>query len=189
MSALDAASARAPRHTVGVVVVARPLPPGHLLVRRDVTLARFPSSLVPVDALRHANEAIGRRLAGPLSPRQVLTPGLLVGSGLTAGLPPGLVALAVDVDGGSAGLVRRGQYVDLLARPSPDLGAVPGAAAETRRSSGLATHVLVLATLPDRTDSTAARTVRLVLALTRPVAVTVAAREGLEAFTAVVYGP
>lgn len=119
-----------------VVVAADDLSPGTVLSRHDLTVALLPRNAAPSGSSPEAGRLVGRTLAAGVRAREPLTDVRLVGAGLTALLPAGLVAAPVRLaDLAVAVLVSPGDRVDVLATPS---GA--------DRADVVAGHALVLAT-------------------------------------------
>ena len=99
-----------------VVVAARDLPAGHVLRPADLLVQHRPAGFAPGRAVHDAGQVSGRRLAGPLSGGEVLTPGRLVGPGLLDGRGDGARAVHVPVaDPGALAMVGAGDTVDLVA--------------------------------------------------------------------------
>ena len=99
-----------------VVVATRDLPAGHRIAPGDVAVTRWPGGVGgTAGAMASADEVVGRTLAGPLARSTVVSDAQLLGPGLLTGLPPGLRAVPVQLaQPGAAGLVRRGDRVDLI---------------------------------------------------------------------------
>jgi Flp pilus assembly protein CpaB len=128
------ATARLPA-AVPVAVAAADLPAGTALSDEDVGVARLPPDVVPRGVVPEGRPLVGRVLAGAVRAGEPLTDARLVGPGLTALLPPDLVAAPVRLaDLAVAALVRTGDRVDVLA-------ALPEAA----RAEVVAGGALVLA--------------------------------------------
>lgn len=158
--------ATAPR--APVVVVARDLVAGTVLRPGDLQLAHWASPDVPPKALTAVTAAVGNSIAAGMDRGEPVTTARLRGPGVTAGLPPGYVAVTVTISGPSAlTLIRAGDTVDLLATVAPEAGG-PG------RARVVASAVRVLAALPARDDGSGAQTAALVVAVTRPAALAVA---------------
>jgi Flp pilus assembly protein CpaB len=122
--------------TVPVVVAADDLSPGTVLTGADLAVVELPRGSAPAGSSPDTGRLVGRTLAAGVRVREPLTDVRLVGAGLTALLPPGLVAAPVRVaDLAVAVLVSTGDHVDVLATPS---GA--------DRADLVAGHALVLAT-------------------------------------------
>jgi len=167
-----------PPPTVEVLAAARDIDAGAALVAGDVVALTLPSDAVPSGALDPAADVIGRAVAGPIRAGEPITDVRLVGPALVAGLGEGLVATPVRVaDAGTAGLVRPGDRVDVLATPvgqdttgQPSrivaaevvVIAVPGADGAGFVEGAL----LVLATTPEEAAGLAAATVTDRLSLT-----------------------
>lgn len=167
-----------PPPTVEVLAAARDIDAGAALVAGDIVALTLPSDAVPSGALDPAADVIGRAVAGPIRAGEPITDVRLVGPALVAGLGEGLVATPVRVaDAGTAGLVRPGDRVDVLATPvgqdttgQPSrivaaevvVIAVPGADGAGFVEGAL----LVLATTPEEAAGLAAATVTDRLSLT-----------------------
>jgi Flp pilus assembly protein CpaB len=167
-----------PLPTVDVLAAAVDIDAGATLAASDVTTLAFPASAVPAGALAPGTSVAGRAVAGPIRAGEVITDVRLVGPALVAGLGDGLVAAPVRVaDAGTAGLVRPGDRVDVLATPaSQDLigqptrtvaadvvvVAVPG----EEGAGYLDGALLVLATTPAQAAALAGATVTDRLSLT-----------------------
>lgn len=119
-----------------MVVAAADLSPGTVLTGRDLTVIHLPRDSVPPGSSPQPGRLVGRTLAAGVRAREPLTDVRLVGAGLTALLPPGLVAAPVRLaDLAVAVLVSPGDRIDVLATPS---GA--------DRAEVVAGHALVLGT-------------------------------------------
>lgn len=109
------ATARPPT-SVPVAVAASDLLAGTVLSARDVAVVRLPPDAVPRGVVPDVQPLVGRVVAGAVRAREPLTDARLVGPGLTALLPPHLVAAPVRLaDVAVAALVRSGDRVDVLA--------------------------------------------------------------------------
>lgn len=108
-----------PPATVDVLAAARDIDAGTSLVAGDVVTLTLPRDAAPSGALDPATEVTGRAVAGPIRAGEAITDVRLIGPALVAGLGDGLVATPVRVaDAGTAGLVRPGDRVDVLATPA-----------------------------------------------------------------------
>jgi pilus assembly protein CpaB len=116
-----------PPPSVDVMIAARDLLAGAALAPGDLVVAAVPRAVVPAGALSPGAAVDGRAVAGPIRSGEVITDVRLVGPALVAGLGDGLVATPVRVaDAGTAGLVRPGDRVDVLATPAgPDTAGDP----------------------------------------------------------------
>ena len=182
------ASSHSVARTVPVVVAAADLPAGHLLVRHDLTVARWPATLGVAAVRGDPAGLIGRRLAGPVGAGEAITGPRLIGRDLAAGLPRRLVAAAITLgDEHAVELVRPGDRVDLLETEQPLDPLVAGPTRSTGSSdvADLATGVSVLAVLPASTSSDA----ELVVAVDRLTAVRITRDSSTHVFTAVVVPP
>lgn len=113
-----AQAAEAP--TVGVVVAARNMEPGHELTQQDIRVIDWPASALPEGFAAAADEVVGR---GVISPLRVNEPILFSkiatpegGAGLQATIDAGRRGMAVRVNDviGVSGWIRRGHRVDVL---------------------------------------------------------------------------
>lgn len=118
--------------TVAVLAAARELPGGLPLSESDVRSIAVPPEVVPNGALRPGDDVVGRLLAAPARRGELLTDARLLGPGLLAGYPEGLVAAPVRIaDSGAVSLLRAGDRIDVLAAdPSPYSTAADPAYAE-----------------------------------------------------------
>jgi Flp pilus assembly protein CpaB len=155
VSARTSSTTRAPSAAgAAVVVAARDLPTGRVLTSRDVVLAKWPTTLVPISAARRLETVLGRRLAGALARREPVTRTRLLGRDLTTGLPPGLVAVPVPLgDVHAADLLHPGDHVDLLATPRGDAGGALGSGSTAGPVTVAGSHLLVLAVLRGGAES------------------------------------
>ena len=159
----SAHSAEAP-----VVVAARDLAAGTVLRADDLTLAHWDAADVPPKALSTLRSAVGNSLAAGMDLGEPITVARLRGPGVTAGLPPGFVAVTVTISSPSAlTLIRAGDTVDLLATTAPDTGAAGHARV-------VASAVRVLDVVSSSADATAGQAAALVVAVTRAEALAVA---------------
>jgi Flp pilus assembly protein CpaB len=166
------ATARPPT-TVPVAVAARDLPAGAVLLAGDVTVVRSPPDVVPDGVVPDAPPLVGRVLAGAVRAGEPLTDARLVGPGLTALLPAGLVAAPVRLaDLAVAALVRTGDRVDVLA-------ALP----DGERAERVAAGVLVLAAPRPPTEDPDPAAGLLVLAVDPATAARLAAASAMATLT------
>lgn len=101
--------------TATALVAARDLPAGRVLTPGDLTSTRLPPGALPHGAVPPSAPPLGRALAAPLRRGEPLTDVRLVGPGLTAGQPPGTVAVPIRLaDAGQAALLAAGDVLDLL---------------------------------------------------------------------------
>ena len=113
------AAAPTPPATEPVLVAARDLPAGHRLDRDDLKVASWAPGSGPAGRLSRPDAAIGQISAGPLPRGSSITDAELLGPGLLTGQPLDLVAVPVQVVGGGlAGLVGRGDRIDVIAATS-----------------------------------------------------------------------
>jgi hypothetical protein len=103
--------------TTPVLVAARDLPAGRVLVAADIRTGRWPEGVLPEGRL---GRAAGRTLAAPVRSGEALTDVRVTGRGLLRGQPSGTVAVAVRLaDPAGAGLAQPGDRVDVLASRQP----------------------------------------------------------------------
>lgn len=175
LAARSSQPSRASAHppSAPVVVAAHDLGAGRTLTPGDLATAAWPRKLVPAGAAATPAGLVGRRSAGPIGRGEAITAARLVGAGLTAGLPPGIVAAAVRTDAGVAGLIHPGDRVDVLAGPVDDGGVAP---AKTNASALLvAQAVAVLAVLPPSSAATGTGEARVLIATDRGTALRIVA--------------
>jgi Flp pilus assembly protein CpaB len=101
-----------------VVVAARDLSPGHVLVAEDLRAVQRESRTVPSGALTAGPDATGRSLAAPVRSGETLTDVRLLGPALAAAATGVRGATSVPVrltDGDIADLLHPGDAVDVLA--------------------------------------------------------------------------
>jgi pilus assembly protein CpaB len=116
-----------------VLVAARDLPAGHLLVAADLAAGTWYPGAVPAGVVARP---AGRVLSSAVRQGEPLTDTRLLGDGLLTGLPEDTVAIAVRLaDPASALAVRAGERADVLAGPADDPLAA-GPAATTRSLQG-----------------------------------------------------
>jgi len=104
--------APAPAPTVPLLVAARDLPAGAVLTARDVRTAQWPRGSAPAGVVVGT---VGRRLAGAVRRGEPLTDVRLRGPGVLAGQDPSTRAVVVRLATSTAGLVRPGDRVDVVA--------------------------------------------------------------------------
>jgi pilus assembly protein CpaB len=156
VSGLVAVAPRQP-HLATLVVAAHDLGAGRILGSSDLAYAQVPAAARPDGALADSAVLVGRSVASavrrgePITDLRLVGPGLLVGS-------RGVVAAPVRLaDAATAGLVRPGDLVDVLAASgsaAPDgsgyAGVGSGAdATPTARLVAEAARVLAVPPLPD----------------------------------------
>ena len=181
LAVVTALSARHEKPPVGpdsaVLVAARDLAAGARLSSADVRVQAWPARLRPPAAQSRPAQVVGRRLAGPIRAGEAITGTRLAGSGLTAGLPPTLQAVPIQVTGAaSLSLVHVGDSIDLLAGDS-----VPGDVPASRPARVLAQRVRVLAVaepLPDTSIDGTDGSLGLIVAVDRATALRIAAAAG-----------
>jgi pilus assembly protein CpaB len=158
-----------------IVVAARDLPAGARLSGSDVRVIAWPADLRPPGAMSRPSQVIGRRLAGPIRAHEALTGTRLTGGDLTAGLPPQLRAVPVELTSSAMpDLVRVGDRIDLLVNDQPDGDATPVPSAHV-----LAEGVRVLAVSGRPADPGAdGESTGLIVAADQPTALRIAAASG-----------
>ncbi|HEY2982604.1 MAG TPA: Flp pilus assembly protein CpaB [Jatrophihabitantaceae bacterium] len=158
-----------------VVVAARDLPAGAQLTGSDVRVLAWPVNLRPPGAISRPAQVIGRRLAGPIRADEALTGTRLAGADLTAGLPPELRAVPVELAGSAMpDLVRVGDRIDLLVNDQQDGDATPSPSAHV-----LAEGVRVLAVAGRPPDPGAdGESTGLIVAADQQTALRIAAASG-----------
>jgi Flp pilus assembly protein CpaB len=128
-----------PEPSVPVTVAASDLPAGHVITQSDMKRVAWRSGTAPSGLVQ---AALGRSLASPLRRGEPITDARLVGPGLLTGQSADRRAMAVRVTEPTAGMLRSGDRVDLVAGPS--LAAeLPG---EMAKADVIAEAVLILAT-------------------------------------------
>lgn len=111
--------------SIPVVVSASDLQVGARVGDRDVKVAKFPASLVPVGAFKAPSQVVGRGVILPITKGEFLLPNKLAaenaGAGLPALIPPGMRAVSVRVNEvvSVAGFVTPGARVDVLLTGNP----------------------------------------------------------------------
>jgi Flp pilus assembly protein CpaB len=124
-----------------VLVAARDVAPGTALSASDVRVRRWPSELVPPDALSSLDQVAGRVLAGAAGAGEPLTSHRLAGPDLarrSGGRADGVSVPIRLADGDVAGLLNPGQKVDVV---------TVGSRAD--QPAMLASGAVVLTVLPD----------------------------------------
>jgi Flp pilus assembly protein CpaB len=172
----DRPAARADASTIEVVVAAHDLSAGTVLGTDDVRAVSWPATLRPATAVANTKTAVGRTVAGPVGSGEVITSSRLVSTDLAAGLPTGLIAVAVPlVDSGTAALIHAGDRVDLLSPPSDTTPlTLSGSSAPTAQPATMvAANVLVLAVVP-RDPGLTGSNAQLVVAVDQPAELRIA---------------
>lgn len=129
--------APAPARTAPVVVAARDLPTGHLVVESDLRTVEVPVPLRPSGALASVDSAAGHRLAAPIPDGGALT-GARLRDGADPSVAPGHALLAVPVDTPLVRHITVGSDVELVV-PSLDPQSprkIPATVVETGDSAG-----------------------------------------------------
>src|SRR5919107_1648421 len=67
LSALTSHAPPAPGHTSPVVVTAKPLRPGSVLVASDLAAVRWPAAIVPAAAVLRLSDALGRTVSAAMT--------------------------------------------------------------------------------------------------------------------------
>lgn len=100
---------------VAVVVAARDLPAGQVLLAGDVRTVLWQDSTAPSSAVTEPTVVVGRRLSGPVVAGEALTDARLQGRGLLTGMPAGTVAVHIPLaDPATAAITQAGARVDVL---------------------------------------------------------------------------
>jgi Flp pilus assembly protein CpaB len=107
-------SVRQAPHTRSVLVARHDLASGHVVTARDVRTAEVPPSSVPDHALGR-DEAVGRRVAGPMRAGEAMTDVRVVRPGALDGYGDGAVLTTVRIDAADAQAVGVGDRVDVVA--------------------------------------------------------------------------
>jgi pilus assembly protein CpaB len=108
-----------------IVVAARDLPAGSIVLREDVENVNWPGSSIPEGFATQAGEVVGRGLIVEVRENEPLLGWKLAekeaGGGLSITIPAGMRAVSVEVDEviGVAGFVLPGTRVDVLATVMP----------------------------------------------------------------------
>ena len=148
-----------PTDQADIVVAARNLPGGHVLVADDLAIRRVDPDAVPQDSMSDVEALIGRRLAAPVTGAEPLTAVRLLGRSALHDYDRELGGVAVMTpvrisDAGGLVLLHPGDRVDVLAVPATE-SAGGGAAPESPGAGGGARVVLasapVLAVQPTAT--------------------------------------
>lgn len=168
LGARHSSGASLPGHPV--IVAARDLVAGDRLSAADVRVRTWPDQLRPAGAISSAAAVAGRRLAGAVRTGEAITETRLAGPGLAAGLSPTMRAVAVQVSGGAAALLRTGEFVDLLVNDPPEATGIAQPAAHLLAE---AAPVLAVTPTPATDDSIA-----VVVAVDRATALKIAAVSG-----------
>lgn len=167
----------APAPTVPVVVATADRPAGTVLTEADLAVARLPPDLRPDGAGAEPDPLLGRVLAAPVRAGEPLTDVRLVGTGVTALLPPGQVAAPVRLaDLAVAALVRSGDRIDVLATaegsPTAEVVAegalVLAAAGPGTATDGGSAGLLLVAVPPEVAARLAAAATAATLTITLP---------------------
>lgn len=141
-----------PPPTVDVVVPEHRLVAGSAVEPADVTVRTFPAALVPDDVLTDPADAVGRVPAISLPAGLPLHADLVQGGGVVAQAPRGTAVVPVRLDEATAGWLRPGDHVDLVA--TTDGGDALGGSGEADEDAVyLARRALVLPGVSDRSDS------------------------------------
>jgi Flp pilus assembly protein CpaB len=116
-----AAPAAVAQPEIEVVVAARFIPGRHLLVARDVELRKMPALLVPDNAARSAEEAVGRIATIAIYPDEVLLTNQVIPPDLKSAqvgflMDQDKVAMAFSASDllGRSGLIKPGDHVDIF---------------------------------------------------------------------------
>ncbi len=125
--------------TVPVAVADRELAAGSLLAEADLRIVAWPARLSPDDRVSRSHAA-GQILATAVGSGEAITTRRLLGPGLLAGQPPGLVAVTVRVtDPATLAPIRAGDRIDVLAvRDSQDQWTSAGSELRTGQGADAA---------------------------------------------------
>jgi pilus assembly protein CpaB len=141
-----AAVAPPPAAVTAIVVAARDLSAGQVLVAGDLTVLRLPPAASPDGAVSEPAALTGRTVAAAMRRGEPITDVRLVGPGLLRG-DTGLVAAPVRLaDAAATSLVRPGDLVDVLS--AAGVGATGQAAAGAPSARLVAVGARVLAVPP-----------------------------------------
>lgn len=136
--------------TVAVLVTRADVAPGQVLGPSDVEVAAWPPGVAPAGVLTSFEELPDRPVAAPLVAGEPLLPERFLAPSMLAVYGAGLVAAPVRLaDAGSAGLLRAGDIVDVLAATAATMPEDVGTAART-----VASRVRVLLAGVDHTGAT-----------------------------------
>lgn len=111
-----------------VVVVARDLPPGHLLTSADLRVVDRESGALPGGAARDPAPLIGATVTGAMSTGEILTDLRVIGPRLAAvagGAPDARIVPLRLADTAVADILRAGDRVDVIAADESDRAARP----------------------------------------------------------------
>lgn len=174
-----------PATTAPVLVASAGASAGATLTSADVTVAAWPSELVPPGALSSPDELPDRPLAAPLSAGEPLVPTRFLSPSVLAAYGAGLVAAPVRLaDSGVAALLRAGDVVDVLAAAPRSAGQ-----AGPRDARTVASAVRVLITPQVSTDALSAGEGSLVVLATTPQAAAAIAGAAVTSRLSVVLRP
>ncbi len=115
-----------PVNTVKVVVAARDVAPGKVLVAEDLTAGRVPKEMAPARSFSDPKDVVGRTATFALLKGQAVVETLLAaqgtGGGVQALIPAGLRAITVEVNefSGLGGMLLPGCRVDVVATVRDD---------------------------------------------------------------------
>jgi Flp pilus assembly protein CpaB len=150
-------------HRTDVVVAVRELSPGVALTGEDVRLETRTVPTVPEGAQRRVDAVVGKTLAGPVRPGEVLTDVRLLSPRLAesaAGPNARIVALPL-ADAALLDLVRPGDVVDIVAAPP---------AADTETETRLIATDAVVILVSEKDSGIAARSGNRVVLVALPTA-------------------
>ncbi|MCW2839649.1 MAG: flagellar biosynthesis protein FlgA [Aeromicrobium sp.] len=115
LAVLSALTALRPSHDLEPLLVARhDLPSGHVVTAADLRTASVPGAARPRHALGR-DEAVGRRVAGPMRAGEAMTDARVVRPGSLAGYGDGAVLTTVRVDPVDVAAIGTGDRVDVVA--------------------------------------------------------------------------
>jgi Flp pilus assembly protein CpaB len=152
--------------TEQVLVARHDLASGQVIGRDDIRTAAVPPAAVPGHVLSR-DDAVGRRVAGPMRAGEALTDVRLIGPGSLAGHGDGAVFTTIRVDRADATAIRVGDRVDVVA-------VAPGGESPAE----IVARDVEVATVPDEADVDAAAAASLGVVTTEQDALALA-RAGL----------
>lgn len=116
--------------TIPVVVSTQPIESGATITPESVRIEHIPSTFAVEGALSTPDEVIGKVASAHISQNAQVSTNLIAGRlgahTLALAIAPEMVAIAVSVDAqtGIAGLLRQGDFIDILAEGAPIVGNV-----------------------------------------------------------------
>ena len=139
--ALDALRSEPPGRTV--VVAARDLVSGTVLVTDDLRRVRLPEPAVPAHSAQRVDDVVGRTVAGPMRRGEAVTDRRVVRADRMSGFPEGTVLATIRLaDADALSSLGVGDRVDVVA-VDPEGGS----------DTGVVAHGAEIVTMPRRDDS------------------------------------